>query len=114
MLDGIYSITFRGAADWGMGLLLLRNGTVVGADVGGVQYDGAYFEGPSSVDIDIVLTVPPGVQLAQGTPARATRYSFPIKSKLSTSALDGKQPATLDTPYGPVSVIFHRLRALDD
>ena len=41
-MDGIYSITFRGATDWGVGMLLLRSGRIVGADVSGVLYDGTY------------------------------------------------------------------------
>lgn len=28
MLDGIYSITFRGRADWGMGMIILQRGSI--------------------------------------------------------------------------------------
>lgn len=42
MIDGIYQITFRGAADWGIGILHLKDRVITGADVGGVLYDGAY------------------------------------------------------------------------
>ena len=41
-MDGIYSVTFRGAVDWGIGMLVLRKGVVTGADAGGIYYDGHY------------------------------------------------------------------------
>ena len=112
MIDGIYSITFRGAADWGMGLLILQRGVVTGADAGGAQYDGTYREENSSVAIDITMTVPPGVTLVQGTPAQPTSYTIPIVASLQRNVLDSNQPVTLDMPNGPVNVIFQRLRTL--
>src|SRR6476661_2868288 len=39
-MDGIYSVTFRGAVDWGVGMLLLLHGRIVGADVAGILFDG--------------------------------------------------------------------------
>jgi hypothetical protein len=30
-MEGIYSIAFRGASDWGMGVLLFRAGRLTGA-----------------------------------------------------------------------------------
>ena len=62
-MDGIYSITFRGASDWGMGLLLLRSGRLTGADTGGVLYDGTYQDANGVVTINAELTVPPGSTL---------------------------------------------------
>jgi len=41
-MDGIYAIRFRGAADWGLGMLVLQGGKITGVDAGGVQYDGVY------------------------------------------------------------------------
>ena len=41
MKEGFYSITFAGAGgDFGSGVLVLDTGAVIGADVGGVRYDG--------------------------------------------------------------------------
>lgn len=114
MIDGIYSITFRGAADWGIGLLILQNGVITGVDVGGVQYDGVFSEEASSIKIDLTLTVPPGVSLVQGTPAQPTEFTVSISDSLPVSALDSNQPVTLKMPIGPVNVIFQRLRVLSN
>jgi hypothetical protein len=56
MMDGIYSITFRGATDWGLGMLVLRSGQLTGADVGGVLYDGRYHEQAGSLIIEAELS----------------------------------------------------------
>jgi hypothetical protein len=40
MVDGIYSLTYRGAVDWGIGMLVMQRGIIVGSDAGGVLYDG--------------------------------------------------------------------------
>ena len=55
-MDGIYLITFRGAADFGSGLLLLRKGQITGADLGGVLYDGEYKETPEGISINAKCT----------------------------------------------------------
>jgi hypothetical protein len=70
MLDGIYSITFRGRADWGMGI---QRGVVTGADVGGVLYDGRYVENGPDLQLDLTLTVPPGGTLGSRDTGRAPR-----------------------------------------
>lgn len=110
MLDGIYSITFRGAVDFGIGVLILQKGSVIGADSGGVQYDGNYVERENLVDIDLIMTVPPGATLVQGTKARPQEYRVPIKATLPAIVFERGQPARLELEPGPVNVIFRFLR----
>jgi hypothetical protein len=112
MLDGIYSITFRGRADWGSGLLVLRNGVITGADAAGALYDGCYKERGSDVDVKLTLTVPPGVTLVQGTVAQPKEYSISSQWTVSTRAVLEEKPILLEFPPGPVNVIFRRLRVL--
>lgn len=112
MIDGIYSITFRGAADWGIGLLILQQGTVIGADAGGVKYDGTFREEGETIEVNLTLTVPPGTTLVQGTRAQSVPYEVPLTASLPKSALDTGQAVTLSMPQGPVNVIFRRLRAV--
>ena len=114
MLDGIYSLTFRGAVDWGMGMIILRKGLVTGADVGGVHYDGSYRDSDSNVELDITMTVPPGATLVHGTPARPNAYKVPFRATIPKTAIDTNQPVLLELPQGPVNVIFRRLRELSD
>jgi hypothetical protein len=112
MVDGIYSIIFRGAADWGMGLLLLRSGVVTGADNAGVLYDGTYVETESAVQFKIKLTVPPGVALVQGTRPQSKPYSLDLNSPVPKMAMNKSLPHLVMTPVGPVNVIFKKLRDL--
>jgi hypothetical protein len=54
MVDGIYTMTYLGASgDWGMGMLVLRQGIVVGADAVGGLYDGRYIETPDSLNVEM-------------------------------------------------------------
>ena len=114
VLDGIYSITFRGAVDWGMGMLILRKGLVTGSDFGGVRYDGRYRDLGSAVEINLTMTVPPGATLVEGSPASPTAYTVPVNVTIPITAIDSSQPVLLQLPQGPVNVIFRRLRALSD
>jgi hypothetical protein len=113
MLDGIYSITFRGRADWGIGMLILQRGVITGADAAGVLYDGSYLERGAYLQVKLTLTVPPGATLVQGTLPQPTQYSISSETTLLTKALLEGEPTLVQLPPGPVNVIFRRLRALD-
>jgi hypothetical protein len=56
MFEGIYSITFRGRADWSMGMLILQGGMITGADVGGALYDGRYVKNGSDLQVDLTVS----------------------------------------------------------
>jgi len=112
MVDGIYQITFRGAADWGMGILLLKDGKITGADVAGALYDGNYSDKGDNIAIKITLTVPPGVTLVMGTPPQSKEYSFDFEFSLSKKAVESRETVLLHLPPGPVNVIFNQLRKL--
>src|ERR1035437_2151568 len=79
MIDGIYSITFRGRDDWGMGMLILQKGSILGADSGGAQFDGQYFERGPVVDVKMTMTVPPGATLVQGPKPQPFAYTIPVE-----------------------------------
>ena len=113
VLDGIYSMTFRGAADWGMGMLILQGGLIIGSDAGGVLYDGTYIDRGLEVVVNLKMTVPPGATLVQGTPARSDKYVVPVNAVISKSALEHSLPVLIQLPPGPVNVIFRRLRSLN-
>lgn len=112
MVNGIYQITFRGEADWGMGLIVLNSNIITGADVGGALYDGGYQIDRDTITIDINLIVPPGVMLVQGTLPQPVQYTVPIRQSFPVSALTSGQPLRMELPPGPVNVIFKKLRAL--
>jgi hypothetical protein len=112
-MDGIYSITFRGASDWGMGMLLFRAGRLTGADFGGVLYDGTYHHANDMVTVTAELTVPPGSTLVQGIPARPVAYKVPFNVQVPRQSLLSGQPVLIHLPPGPVNVIFKFLRGLE-
>ena len=114
MIDGIYSMTFRGATSWGVGMMVLLRGKVSGADAGGVVYDGQYSETTTELILDVTMRVPPGGLLVQGTPARATAYDVPFKTSIPKNAIDQALPVLVQLPPGPVNVIVRLLRQLSD
>jgi hypothetical protein len=95
-------------------MLVLQRGSIVGADAGGVLYDGTYQDRGDSLDVRLTMTVPPGVTLVQGTLAQPTAYSVPINVSLSKRALTTSEPVLLQMPPGPVNAIFRKLRPLSD
>lgn len=111
MIDGIYSITFRGAADWGIGLLHLQGGLITGADAGGIKYDGSYTISGESVAFHLQMKVPPGATLVQGTPARSMEYTVPVHAVIPRRAFKTGEPVRVELPPGPVNVIFLLLRS---
>jgi len=112
VIEGIYQITFRGAADWGMGMLVLKEGTITGADVGGILYDGTYSDRDDNIEVNITLTVPAGATLVQGTPPRPTEQKVPFTASFRKPDIENRQPILVVLPPGPVNVIFNRLRKL--
>jgi hypothetical protein len=114
MADGIYTMTYRGAADWGMGMLVLRRGQITGADTAGGLYNGRYIDQSEAIVLEMIMTVPAGVALAQGTPPRDRAYDVQFNARIPKRAIDNAQPVLVELPPGPVNVIVKRLRRLDD
>ncbi len=115
MKEGFYSIVFIGeGGDKGVGLIVLYTGLVVGADEAGGKYDGTYEFNPRSemIDIDIVVTIPPGVQTVMGAPALPEKTQFPIKASFPRETPE--HPIQVNTPFGPIKVVVRFLRGFPD
>jgi hypothetical protein len=112
--DGIYTMTFRGAADWGMGILVLRRGEVTGADMGGCLYDGRYRDDPDNLILELKMTVPAGGTLVQGTPPQTSPYVVPFNASVPKQSIETSAPFLVHLPPGPVNVIVRCLRKLDE
>jgi hypothetical protein len=65
MLEGF--LAFTGTAGSGIGILVLHDGSVVGADTGGATYDGSYTENqnPRTLDFAITMSIPAGLTPVQ-------------------------------------------------
>ena len=115
MKEGFYSIAFTGqTGDSGFGIIVLDTLRVVGADVTGARYDGtyAYNQQTGLIDVDLKLTVPPGVPLVQDIPARPEEWSFDFTASFPKET--GETPVGVNTPFGPVNTIIRYLRAFPD
>jgi len=113
MLEGMYRLDFSGHAGRGVAALVLKDGTVFGADEAGVNYDGTYEPTgtPGEVSVSLVLTVPPGVTLVQGVIADHRGFSFQV----GPQRINLLKPAevTIATPVGgPRGVVRARMSKL--
>lgn len=112
--DGIYQVRYAGDRDRGFGLILLSNGVVVGTDVGGIAYDGLYYEHPGThrILMKLTLTVPAGISLVTGVPPKSRPYAFNIELEVPGSFGQEDLHTKIQTPYGLVEAEFHKLRNL--
>lgn len=112
-MDGIYEIRFRGAVSWGVGILVFQNGKITGSDVGGAIYDGTFTSDDKKIHASIVLTVPPGGILVQGTVPLPFEQKIPFNVSINKSSIESGETVLLNLPPGPVNVIFKRLRSFN-
>lgn len=108
-MEGFYALYFTGRAGFGNAVLVLKAGIVTGADATGGVYDGNYSWADNEIDIKVVLTVPAGTTLVTGQ-SLSSPLSQTITAKLPDSFANG-QPVAVQTPMGPVNVVFKKLRA---
>lgn len=112
MVQGFYAVTFRGAAAWGIGMVILHDGWITGADVGGVLIDGSYVDQGDQLAITVRSRIPPGVSLVQGVPGQPAWSSGEFSAVVPKQALDNGEPVLLNASAGPVNVIFRRVREI--
>jgi hypothetical protein len=110
VLDGFYAVFYTGKVSSGFAMIVLRNGIVTGADVGGGLYDGKYTVSADkrTVEGTMKLTTPPGISLVTGAPASSevSIQEFP----LSLPADLNEQTVQIQTPTGPVNLKFKKIR----
>ncbi len=97
-----------------MGMLVLRRGTVTGADIGGCLYEGRYAEETDNLVFELNMTVPAGATLVQGTQPRPEPYIVPFKFRAPKRSIENSTPILVQLPPGPVNVIVKCLRPLAD
>jgi hypothetical protein len=112
MIDGFFRIAFTGAAGSGFGVLVFRQGSVAGADVGGATYDGTYSENPATGEINfkVNMAAPAGIAPVQTGVALTAPMDVPIAATLKSNDITSQKTVLLQTPLGPVNVIFSKIR----
>jgi hypothetical protein len=113
---GFFRIAFTGVAGSGLGVLLLHNGAVVGADTGGAIYDGSYIENADTqaLEFQITISMPAGLTPVQTGIPLATPISAPVTASLLQDEIGSGKPTLLQTPLGPVNVLFTKIRDFPD
>jgi hypothetical protein len=111
-MDGFFRIAFTGSAGSGFGLLVLHNGNIAGADIGGATYDGKY-----TVDLktnnavfDVTMTAPAGVTPVQTGIPLAAPATIPITGTLRQEDMESNKPTLVHSALGPVNVLFTKIR----
>lgn len=111
MISGFYAIYYTGVGGSGIGVLAINNGIIVGADMVGGRYDGTYTQSAiaGNYDAKVRITIPPGSSLVTGALAGPQPLCMDVAMTLPEN-LGGEQPIRIETPTGPVNVIFRKLR----
>ncbi len=112
MIEGIYAAYFAGAGGNGMGMFVFLNGVIAGADISGLNFEGNY---EATDDGFIVGTVnyemPPNSASVTGAVAKDRPIAISVPIKLPQD-IDPDETYRLETPIGPLSARFKKLRAL--
>ena len=102
IMDGMYRVDYAGSTSRGSAALVFqKDGTIFGHD-GQVSYDGTFSPSliePGKMDLNLQLTVPSGVALAQGVAPQPAEYQFAIRVQIPPRS---KSPINVPTPYGPI------------
>jgi len=114
MFEGFYRITFTGHFGSGFGVLVFQAGVIAGADVAGAVFDGTYTEKLATyvVDFQVTMNAPAGITPVQTGVPIAVPISLPINGSLLKNEIDSDVPTLLETPLGPVNVLFKKIRDL--
>ncbi|MFZ0951525.1 MAG: hypothetical protein WAN17_04620 [Candidatus Sulfotelmatobacter sp.] len=114
-INGFYAVYITGAAQQGLALIVLRNGKVVGVDVGGVKYDGTYGDGDegNGFKVRLKVLIPPNAILVQGVNSGPQGDASEIEFHLPVDFLS--QPfIRVNAKHGPVNAKFIKLRELNE
>lgn len=108
---GIYSLYLAGSAGNGFGLIMLKGGIITGSDSTGTLFDGNYTMLESMYIGSIVVKVPAGGNIIQGTTVPPQGLIYQVDFRLPES-FEQLPYVRLPTPYGDINVKFVKLRAM--
>jgi hypothetical protein len=112
-MDGFYVAYMTGRVGTSLLMIVISQGTIVGADIGGINYDGtiAPKADGSGYNCSVVYVVQPGTALITGAPAPTEPQRIPVQFDLPNNFADG-QIITIETPLGPLNAKFQKIRGL--
>ena len=110
-MQGFYALYYTGIAGFGHAIVVMKDGSIIGADATGSIYDGTYEATGESIASKVKLTVPAGMTLVTGQ-----SLPEPLTQEINATLpghFAGGAPVSVDTPLGPVNVIFKKLRDVE-
>lgn len=112
-MNAIFAMYYTGNAGSGLGVVILRDGLIAGADAGGGIYDGNYAleNGGKNLVGTVRLEVPPETGLVTGATSGQSAAVLEIPLSLPVDLAGGKT-VPVRTTTGPVNVVFKKLRDL--
>jgi hypothetical protein len=106
----LYIAYFTGIAGSSIGMFLIGDGLLVGADAGGIKYDGLIDAEPDGTLEGIVsFIVPSDTQLISGLTTNQSQ-TLTVQVRFAPGFDDGVKITRIDTPAGPINARFERLR----
>lgn len=111
MIDGFYLGYMSAVGGYSVVLFVFKDNVIVGADAGGVKFDGAYTLNPDSGSYNgsIKVTAPANITLVQGKTTGEDGLTYNVNFSMPENFLN--QPfITIATPYGSVNVKLEKIR----
>lgn len=111
-LNGFYAGYMTATGGSGVALFILKDGVLVGVDVGSVQFDGTYsLQEDGTYAGNVTVKVPSGVTVIQGVTAPPSGMNYEVPLRLPSTFLTDPY-FEIVTPLGKVNVKLQRLRGL--
>src|SRR5664279_1978943 len=108
-INGFYAAYLTGSGGQGFAMLVFRNGTIVGVDAGGAQYDGTYTDIENGFSIKLAVSLPPNTLLIQGVTTGPETDSSELEFQIPADFLS--QPfIRISAKHGPVNAKLTKLR----
>ena len=92
-----------------------KDGEIRGGDVAGVKYEGKwhYVDDGAHIDFSMWMKIPPGVRLVTGAPPEGQETELLMRHKELPKDFGNGSPVLIETPSGPVRVMFHKILDTD-
>jgi hypothetical protein len=113
-MDGFFAAYLTGRTGTSVVLFALRNGHVIGVDVGGLKYEGRFETKSDGTGFScrLTYTVPAGGTLITGFGPAPTPTPVTLPFDLPTNFAEGPI-VRIETPMGPLNAKFAKLADLD-
>lgn len=113
--EGFYLGYVSAENGFGIILLVFKDNKIIGADAGGIKFDG-FFENNSVSDFykgSIKVDAPPNVQLVQGINTGPDGLTYTVPIDLPKNFLNDPY-VSLKTPLGALNIKLEKIRDLGD